>query len=390
VKGGFEVVNDFSFFLSTRIIFGVNTAEKVGQEVLEMGLSKILVVTDEGFSTIPVFERIIGRISDAGISCRVFNKLKGEPDTEIVEEGAAFLRGAETGGIVGIGGGSSMDLAKALSVLGTNRGTVDEYMGVNLVKEPPLPLVVMPTTAGSGSEVTRVAVLTDHKRKLKDAIVSNLISPRAAILDPVFLATLPPKVIAETGIDALSHAIEAFYSLGSNPISDILAKDAIRRISSNLRALVANPQNPAAAGNMALGSMLAGAAFLNTGVGNVHALAHSLGAYYPISHALSVAVLLPYVMEQNLNVCMERFAETAAAMGATIEGLPLREAARKAVEEIRRLLTDVGIPEKLSELQVTDVHFKEMAAEAAKSVPYLTNPRRCSVEELVDVYQKAL
>jgi len=384
------VINDFSFFLSTRIIFGVNTAEKVGQEALEMGLSNILVVTDEGFSKVPIFERIIGRISDAGISCRVFNKLKGEPDTEIVEEGAASIREAETDGILGIGGGSSMDLAKALSVLGTNKGRVDEYMGVNLVREPPLPLIVMPTTAGSGSEVTRVAVLTDHKKNLKDAIVSNLIPPKAAILDPGFLATLPSRVIAETGIDALSHAIEAFYSLGSNPISDILAKDAIRRISSNLRALVANPQNLAAAGNMALGSMLAGAAFLNTGVGNVHALAHSLGAHYHISHALSVAVLLPYVMEHNLNACMERFVEMAAAMGTTVEGLPLREAARKAVEEIRCLLADVGIPKKMSELQVTDVHFKEMAAEAAKSVPALSNPRRCTVEELVDVYQKAL
>ena len=384
------MIRDFSFFLPTRIVFGLNTAEKVGDEALEMGFSNILVVTDESFSRVPVFEKIIGCISDTGINYRIFNKLKGEPDTEIVEEGAAFLREAETDGILGFGGGSSMDLAKALSVLGTNKGTVDEYMGVNLVREPPLPLIVMPTTAGSGSEVTRVAVLTDHKKKFKGAIVSNLIPPKAVIMDPGFLATLPPRVIAETGIDALSHAIEAFYSLGSNPISDILAKESIGRITSNLRALVANPQNVAAAGNMLLGSMLAGAAFLNTGVGNVHALAHSLGSYYHISHALSVAVLLPYVMEHNLNACMERFAEMTAAMGANIEGLPLREAARKAVDEVRCLLSDVGIPEKMSELQVTDVHFKEMAADAAKSPPYLSNPRRCTVEELVGLYRKAL
>ena len=216
-----------------------------------------------------------------------------------------------------------MDLAKALSVLGTNKGAVGEYIGVNLVKESPIPLLVMPTTAGSGSEVTRVAVLTDHKRKFKGGIVSPLIPPKTAIMDPSFLTTLPPRVIAETGIDALSHAIESFYSLGSNPISDILAKDAIRRITSNLRALVANPQNVGAAGNMLLGSMLAGAAFLNTGVGNVHALAHALGTYHHMSHALSVAVLLPYVMEHNLNACMERFAEMAAAMDANIGGLPL-------------------------------------------------------------------
>ncbi len=384
------MIKDFSFFLPTRILFGLNTWERIGEVAREVGFSSMLVVTDESFSTVPVFQKVIDRISGAGINCRIFNKLKGEPDTEIAEEGAAFLRGAETDGILGFGGGSSMDLAKALSVMGTNKGAVGEYMGVNLVRESPLPLIVMPTTAGSGSEVTRVAVLTDHKKKFKGGIVSPLIPPKAAILDPLFLTTLPPRVIAETGIDALSHAIESFYSLGSNPISDILAKDAIRRITSNLRALVANPQNVGAAGNMLLGSMLAGAAFLNTGVGNVHALAHALGSYHHMSHALSVAVLLPYVMEHNLNACMERFAEMAAAMDANIEGLPLREAAWKAVEEVRRLSADVGIPGKMSDLQITDTHFKEMAADAVKSPPYLSNPRRCTVEELVGVLQKAL
>ncbi|MBW2066250.1 MAG: iron-containing alcohol dehydrogenase [Deltaproteobacteria bacterium] len=384
------MTKDFNFILPTRIIFGFNMAEKVGEIVLEMGLTNILVVTDRSFSRLPVFHKLIGRISDAGISHRIFDKLEGEPDTEIAEEGAEFLREAQTNGILGVGGGSSMDLAKALSVLATNKGTVNEYMGVNLVRIPPLPLIVVPTTAGSGSEVTHVAVLTDIKKKLKGAIVSNLIPPQAAIMDPSLLATLPSRVIAETGIDALSHAIEAFYSLGSNPISDILAKDAIRRITSNLRALVVNSQNVSAAGNMMLGSMLAGAAFLNTGVGNVHALAHSLGAYYHISHALSVAVLLPYVMEHNLKACMERFAEMTAAMGTNIEGMSLRESARKAVDEVRSLLTDIGIPGRLSELQVTDTYFRDMAQDAAKSPPSLSNPRRCTVDELMELYRKAI
>ena len=204
------------------------------------------------------------------------------------------------------------------------------------------------------------------------------------------MTTLPQKVIAETGIDALSHAIEAFYSLGSNPVSDILAKDAIGRITSNLRALVANPQNVGAAGNMMLGSMLAGAAFLNTGVGNVHAMAHALGSYYHISHALSVAVLLPYVMVHNLNACMDRFAEMADAMGADIQSLSLRDTARKSIEEVRCLMVDIGIPEKISELQVTEEHFEEMAVDAVNSPPSLSNPRRCTKEELVALYWEAL
>ena len=384
------MINEFGFMLPTRIHFGLSTSEKIGTEIREMGLQNILVVTDGLFSKVPVFEKMLHHLSKEGITFRIFNKLKGEPDTEIVAEGAAFLRAGDTGGILGIGGGSSMDLAKALSVLGTNPGTVDDYMGVNLVGTPPLPLMVVPTTAGSGSEVTRVAVLTNRKERLKAGIVSMLITPKSVILDPVFLTTLPPKVVAETGVDALSHAIEAFYSLGANPISDILAKDAIKRIHSNLRALVANPQNLSAAGSMLLGSTLAGAAFLNTGVGNVHSLAHELGSYHHISHALSVAVLLPYVMEHNLDACMERFAGMAEAMGVKIEGLTTREAAWKAVEEVKCLLSDVGIPEKLSALGVSDTHFKEMASDAKKSPTYLSNPRKSTVEELMGLYQKAL
>jgi alcohol dehydrogenase class IV len=384
------MIDDFIFSLPTRIIFGRNGSEKVGEVALEMAFSNIAVVTDQGFSKVPVFQKIMDRISDAGIHSRIFDKLKAEPDTDIAQEGAEWLREKETDGLLAVGGGSSIDLAKAMSVMGTNKGKVVDYMGVGLVESPPLPLLAMPTTAGSGSEVTRVAVLTDHKKKFKGAIVSPLIPPRAAILDPVFLTTLPPRVIAETGIDALSHAIEAFYSLGCNPISDILAKESIRRISSNLRALVANPQNMTAAGNMLLGCTLAGAAFLNTGVGNVHSLAHSLGSYYPISHGLSVALLLPYVMEHNLYACIDRFAEIAAAMGANTGGLTLREAARKAVDEVKSLVADVGLPGKMSEAGVTDAHFKEMSEDAAKSPPFLSNPRKCTLEELVGLYQKAL
>jgi alcohol dehydrogenase class IV len=336
------------------------------------------------FSTVPVFRR--SSIEFQLDQLQVFNA-EGRTDTES-EQGAEFLRREKTDGILGVGGGSSMDLAKALSVLGTNKGSVGEYIGVNLVKESPIPLLVMPTTAGSGSEVTRVAVLTDHKKKFKGGIVSPLIPPKAAILDPLFLTTLPPpRVIAETGIDALSHAIEAFYSQVPT-YSAIFSKDAIRGCIKS--QLVANPQNVKAAGNMLLGDMLAGAAFLNTGVGNVHALAHALGSYHHISHALSVAVLLPHVMEHNLNACMERFTEMATAMGANIQGLPHREAAWKAVEEVRCLLADLGIPGKMSDLHVTDTHFKEMADDAVTSPPYFSNPRRCTVEELLGVLQRAL
>jgi alcohol dehydrogenase class IV len=385
-----ETVKDFSFILPTRIIFGCNSAQKIGEEAKLLGLSKMLIVTDKNFSKLPIFQTVTGHISDAGLKYRIFSKLTGEPETEIAEEGARFLREEETDGILGIGGGSSIDLAKALSVLGTNEGSVTDYMGVNLVKRHPLPLIAIPTTAGTGSEVTGVSVLTDPEKRFKGAIVSPWVPPKVSILDPVFLTTLPSRVIAETGIDALTHAIEAFYSLGANPISDVLAKESIRRIFLNLRALAANPQNLDAAGNMMLGSLLAGAAFLNTRTGNVHSLSHPLGSYYHIPHGLAIAVLLPHVMAYNLPASMERFAEMAIAMGATVEGLTLREAAQKAVDEVRCLLADLGIPAKMSKLGVTDEHFREMAVDATKIPPYLYNPRRCTVDELIMLYKKAL
>jgi alcohol dehydrogenase class IV len=385
-----ETVKDFAFILPTRIIFGAHSAKKIGEEAKKLGFSKMLIIADENFSKLPLFETVTGYISDTGIRYRIFNNLKGEPDTDIAEEGARFLRKEQTDGILGIGGGSSLDLAKALSVLGTNSGSVTEYLGVDLVKEPPVPLIAMPTTAGTGSEVTGVSVLTDPEEKFKGAIVSPLVPPKISILDPVFLTTLPPRVVAETGIDALTHAIEAFYSLGSNPISDVLAKESIRRIFSNLRALTANPQNLDAASNMMLGSLLAGAAFLNTRTGNVHSLSHPLGSYYHIPHGLAIAVLLPHVMEYNLTASMERFAEMAVAMGVNIKQMTLREAAQKAVDEIKCLLADLGVPTNLSKMGVTEAHFREMAMDATKIPPYLHNPRRCTVDELIMLYKKAL
>lgn len=385
-----KTVKDFNFILPTRIVFGANASQKIGEEAKMLGFSKILVVTDENFSKLPVFDTVTGYISDSGLSFRVFKDLKGEPDTEIAETGARFLREAETDGIVGIGGGSAIDLAKALSVMGTNPGAVTDYMGMGRVKKPPLPLIAIPTTAGTGSEVTGVSVLTESQEKFKGAIVSPMLPPKVSIIDPVFLTTLPPRVIAETGIDALTHAIEAFYSLGSNPISDVLAKESIRRIFLNLRALAANPQNLDAAGNMMLGSLLAGAAFLNARTGNVHSLSHPLGSYYHIPHGLAIAVLLPHVMEYNLPACMERFVEMATAMGANVEGMTLRKAAQTAVDEVKCLLADLGIPGNLSTLGVTDEHFREMAVDATKILPYLHNPRRCTVDELIDLYRRAL
>ncbi|MCX8022762.1 MAG: iron-containing alcohol dehydrogenase [Syntrophorhabdaceae bacterium] len=380
----------FRFSLSTRIVFGCNALEGVSDEIKNMGISKILIVTDENFSCLPTFKDMVDKISKAGVAVEIFNRLKYEPDTEIAEEGASFVRGAGCDGVLGIGGGSSIDFAKILALTATNEGPVEGYMGLNKVKNPPLPLIAVPTTAGSGSEVTRVAVLSNHRKKVKGGIVSPYLTPRVAILDPCLLSTLPKKIIAETGIDALAHAVESYYSINHNPISDILAMESIRRIFKSIKNLYNDAGDLLAAEDMMLASTLSGAAFLNTGLGNVHSLAQALGIFYLVPHAVTVAILLPYVMEENLTVCGERFVEIATVIGLDTEGLTSIEAGLKVIDEVKNLLHDIGIPKRLSEIGVTDRFFREVVADAMQAPMYLSNPKQSSMEELIALCERAL
>jgi alcohol dehydrogenase len=292
--------------------------------------------------------------------------------------------------VVGIGGGSALDLAKAAGVLMTNLGPATEYVGLELVKKPGKPVICLPTTAGTGSEVTFTAVFTRRADGFKGGINGRMLYPHAAILDPLLTVSCPAYITAITGMDALTHAMEAYTSRAATPISDLNALKAIELIGDNLRPAVAHGENLAAREGMMLGAYLAGLALAQAGVGAVHAMAYPLGAFFDIPHGEANAVLLPYVLEFNLMACPERFAEMAYALAELPDDLTTREAAEACVQEVYALGDDVGIPASLDALKVPRERVPEMAQKAMTVArPIANNPRKVTAADLEQVYQRA-
>ncbi|MGH2354571.1 MAG: iron-containing alcohol dehydrogenase, partial [Chloroflexota bacterium] len=322
-----------------------------------------------------------------------------DPSIEIVERALDAYGSNGCDLLVAVGGGSSMDTAKACAILATNPGKLRSYEGWEKFQEPPAPLFAAPTTVGTASEVTPFVVITDPEAKFKFTIGSPLAAPRIAFLDPLLVLGLPANVTAATGMDALTHAIESYTSLLSNPISAGLALHAIRLISANLRAGVANSHNLAAMSALLVGANVAGLAFSNTRLGNVHAMAHPLGAFWKIPHGVANALMLPHVMEFNALACPQKMIEVAQAMGEPPETLGLGgrdggavteyEAGLKAAAAVRRLEQDIGIPARLSDLGVDKSSIPEMAADAMKSANIAINPRKTTINELIGLLERA-
>jgi alcohol dehydrogenase class IV len=292
--------------------------------------------------------------------------------------------------ILGVGGGSSMDIASAVSVMCTNPGTVRYYLGVNLVKNPGIPTILIPTTAGTGAEVTPNAILTDVEAKLKKAIVSPYIFPRVAIVDPLLSVSMPPQVTSSSGIDALTHAIESYTSNKATLLTDLFAKEAIILIGRSLRTAVANGNNLQARYDMSIGSLYAGIALANAGVTAVHALA-PLGGQFKVAHGIANGLLLPYVMEFNVLGDIPKFAQIVGFLGERVEHLSLLEQAYHAAKAVRGIYKDLKIPQSLTELKVSKEAIPEMA-KAAMNVTRLmgNNPREMTVEDVERIYEKAL
>jgi len=316
----------------------------------------------------------------------IFDDVEPNPKDTTVEKGLGLFKEKNCDSILGLGGGSPMDTAKAIAAMSTNPGKINEYCGVGKLKNPAAPLLLIPTTAGTGSEVSRGAVITDSSRNYKMLILSWFLAPKVAILDPKLTVSLPPRTTAWTGVDALTHAMEAYVSTFANPITDVFALDAIRLISANLRKAVKNGKNLDARSNMLLGSLLAGVAMTNALLGNVHALAHPVGGHFDTPHGLTCAVLLPVVMEFNLEAIPKKFANIAEAMGKEVKDLSEKEAARKAIEAVRELCVDLEVPENLSELGVNKEAIPQMVKDA---VILPSNPRETTKEDLAKLYEKA-
>lgn len=372
------------------IVTGIGSVKEVGVLVKNLG-RKALLVTDHNLEKIGLLEEIKKSLEKAHISYAIYNQVNTEPTTEHVEEGLKAFKESKADFLIALGGGSPIDAAKAISILFSNEGKISDYMGANKIPESGPPLVAIPTTAGTGSEVTQFTIITDTSRDVKMLIASPYLIPRLALLDPLLTIQMPPKITAATGIDALTHAIEAYVSLKAQPLSDTLALDAIKLISKNLRPAWANGDNLEARCNMLMGALEAGIAFSNSSVALVHGMARPLGAYFHIPHGISNAVLLPTVMEFSIPGNPQRYAEIAQAMGEIIEGLSTLDAAYLAARVLKRLNADLKIP-SLRELGVDEKKFNsvvtQMAADALASGSPGNNPRKATQEEIIELYKK--
>jgi alcohol dehydrogenase class IV len=381
-------VNVAIFKIANKLITGEGSIEMLNEETHRLGMKNPLIVTDEILEKIGVVEKVQSKLK--GVTSGVYTGVKPEPEIAIVEECTLMFREGNYDGIIAVGGGSAIDIGKCVSAFASFEGNLDELFGTDLVPQKGVPVIAIPTTAGTGSEVTNIAILSDKEAQLKKGIVSDFLLPDVAIVAPEMTLTMPKSVTAASGIDALVHAIEAYISVNSSPITDALALGAMKLIAVNLQKAYANPNHLKARENMATASLMAGMAFGNAGVGAVHALAYPLGGRYYIAHGVSNALLLTYVMEWNKISCVERFRDIAEALGENVTGLTDHKAADLAVEAMRRLCDAVNIPKGLRAFNIPEGDIPSMAEDASEIERLLkNNPRKLSVDEIEQIYRAA-
>jgi alcohol dehydrogenase len=380
----------FGFFIPTVTLMGVGAHKELPNQVKTLGAKKPLIVTDKGITGAGITEQLVTLLKDAGIECAVFDETIPNPTDQNVHDGLDVYNSQGCDSIISLGGGSSHDCGKGVGIVATNGGKINDYEGVDQSSKAMPPFIAINTTAGTASEMTRFCIITDLSRKVKMAIVDWRVTPNVAIDDPLLMAGMPPGLTAATGMDALTHAVEAYVSTIATPITDACAIKAIELIAQYLRPAVANGGDMEARDKMSYAQYLAGMAFNNASLGHVHAMAHQLGGFYDLPHGVCNAILLPVVEGFNLIAKVDRFVDIAKAMGECVEGMPKREAADKALEAIKKLSADVGIPAGLTELGVKEEDLPIMAENAQKDACGLTNPRCPTLEDVIQIYKNAL
>lgn len=379
-----------SFFMPGVSLFGANVVSELAARVTSLGGKKPLVVTDKGMTELGYTKQITNLLDQAHITYTVFDGTIPNPTDENVVEGVDAYKNGQCDMLISLGGGSAHDCCKGVGLVVSNGGVIADYEGLDQSKVALPPYIAINTTAGTASELTRFTIITNTSNHVKMAIVDWRVTPDLAINDPLMMVNMPPALTAATGMDALTHAVEAYVSTAANPITDACALQAIRLIAKYLRVAVARGDDLEARDRMAYAQYLAGMAFNNASLGHVHAMSHQLGGMYDLPHGVCNALLLPHVCEANLMAAHERYADIAEALGENLEGLPLREAAEMAVEAIRCLSHDVGIPRTLSELGVLDKDIETMVKHAQQDVCALTNPRRLNDKEVAAIYRAAM
>lgn len=378
-----------TFFIPPVNIMGIDCLEQAMVAIAGYGLRKALIVTDQGLAKAGVAARIGRMLALQDIDSVVFDGAKPNPSIANVEAGLALLQRERCDCVVSLGGGSPHDCAKGIALCATNGGHISDYEGVDRSSKPQLPLIAINTTAGTASEMTRFCIITDEQRHVKMAIVDRNVTPILSVNDPALMVAMPKGLTAATGMDALTHAIEAYVSTAATPITDACALKAISLISQNLRQAVDDGSDLVARENMAYAQFLAGMAFNNASLGYVHAMAHQLGGYYDLPHGVCNAVLLPHVQRFNATVCAARLRDVAKAMDVKVCALDEAQGAGAAISAIEHLAAAVGIPAGLAELGAKFEDVGILAHNALKDACGLTNPRPASQDEIEGIFRAA-
>lgn len=381
-------MNSFSFTIPQNIVVGAGSLKRLPELAKNLKKSKAYIISGPHLEKIGMVDKCREALKAAGIESDAFTQTEGNPSTDTVAKAANGFKSSKADFIVAFGGGSPLDVAKAVAVIASYGGNITDYEGGGKVLEPVVPMIAIPTTAGTGSEVTAFSVITDHSRNYKLTVVSNYLLPAYAILDPELITTVPKSTAAACGIDAMVHALEAFISKAASPFSDLFAKEALRLIGTSIRDYVSDRSNLAACESMLIGSLFAGIAFSHARLGDVHAMSHPVSAYFDVAHGVANAVLLPTVVDYNMTYANEKY----KYIYDCICEKPLSDdtfTPEMLAAEIRVLNDELGIPSSLSEVGVDSSLFDKMADDAMKSGNILVNPRPTTKKDILALYAQA-
>ncbi len=379
------------FSTTPRTVMGPGAIKTIGDEVKKRGISKVLIITDEGVKGAGLTEPVEASLKKAGVAYGIFDGVEPDPRYEIVADCVDMVEEEKAELLIGLGGGSSIDITKTTAVMVTNDGPISEYFGIDLIPNPGLPTIMVPTTAGTGSEVTPIAILSDEGEKLKKGIVSPYMYPSVGILDPELTIGLPPHVTAATGMDALIHAIEAYTSINATGMTDMYCMRAMELIYNNLRIAYAKGDNIEARSAMMEGAFLAGIGFANAGVTAVHAFAYPIGAEFHIPHGVANTLMLPHVIRFNVLGNLPKFAALAKPFGISTEGLDDLQIVDRVIAAIDRLAGDLRVPRHLADFGVKEKDVLMLAEGAMKVTRLLANnPRTLYLEDAKAIYKAAL
>ena len=378
------------FYIPSVNVLGKGAVDDAIGDIKTLGFQRALIVTDKPLVEIGLVGQVAEKLGAAGIVTTIFDGVQPNPTCGNVEAGLKLLRSHDCDFVVSLGGGSPHDCAKGIALVATNGGSIKDYEGLDMSAKPQLPLVAINTTAGTASEMTRFCIITDEARHIKMAIVDKHTTPILSVNDPELMLAKPAGLTAATGMDALTHAIEAYVSIAANPITDACAIKAIELIKANLIEAVDNGQNIDARDQMAYAQFLAGMAFNNASLGYVHAMAHQLGGFYDLPHGVCNALLLPHVQQYNAQVAAPRLKDVAKAMGVDVSAMSDEQGATAAIEAIKTLATAVKIPKNLTLLGVKAEDIPTLADNALKDACGFTNPKQATHAEICQIFTNAL